>query len=192
MQFSELTSEITQILFASHNLIDLRLICKDFKARIENFPEFTIHLSPGGTQNASSEFFVQFKGKITVGSRYGWDHQKGWFRSLVDAILRGLQVHSILPLTLNTLSLPPFSSMLHDACCTKIQNLYITFRGTLRNLSNSIAALSAMCIFAEKIELTLEILYRRPRVVLKDVVDRIKVLGDAIDLKGLLIRSVRP
>ncbi len=190
MQFVELSSDLFKILFASHNPIQLRLICRDIKWKIESSPEFTIHLSTDGTQNASSAFFVRFKGELSVGSRHGWDHQKGWFPSLIVAIQRGLRVNTILPLTVNGLNLPPFSSMLHDVCRHKIQKLSIKFCGTLRSLSNSIALLSTSCKVAERIDLNLEIIYRRPRDMLKDVIDQIKGLGDAISVKTLFIRSV--
>jgi hypothetical protein len=189
MQFIDLTSDIFKLLFASHNLIQLRLICRDIKEKIENFPELTLHLSPIGTLNASSTFFASFKGKISVGSRHGWDHQKGWFSSLIDAIKRGLQVDTILPLTVNRMNLSQFYSMLNDVCISKIQMISLTFSGTLRCLSTSIASLSGLCTISEKIELNLELQYRRPREMLFDVVEQIKGIGNVIFLKSLVTRS---
>ena len=190
--FSELSSDLLQTLFASHNKLQLRLICRDIKAKIENYPDFILHLSPDGTQNASCNFFLQFKGKLSVGSRYGWNEQTGWFSSLLDAIKKGLRVDTLTSLVVNSLNLLHFSSKLNDACLSKIQKLYITFSGSLRSLSRSIASLSALCQVAENIDLTLKVLYRRPREVLKDVVDEIKGLDGKISLTSLAIRSVIP
>ncbi len=187
--FSALSSDLLKVLFASHDPMQLRLICMDMKTKIENSPEITIYLSPDGTQNASSSFFVRFKGKISVGSRHGWNHQKGWFSSLLDAIQLGLQVDSILPLDVNSLNLSSFSSRLNDVCLSKIKNLSIAFSGTLGSLSTSIVSLSALCNVAEKIELKLDILYRRPKQLLIDVIDQIKGIGGGISLKELSIRS---
>ena len=187
MQFVELSSDLLKILFESHNPIHLRQICKDFRTKIENFPEFMISLSLDGTQNASSTFFTRFKGKISVGSRHGWNHQSGWFISLLDAIQRGLQLDTILPLTVNSLNLSHFSSGLNEVCLSKTHKLSLTFKGTLRSLSTSMHSLSALCKVAEIVELKLEVLYRRPRELLNDVVDRIKGL-DAMSLKSLSIR----
>ncbi len=191
--FSELSTDLLKLLFASHDSMQLRLICKDMKAKIENSPEVIIYLSPDGTQNASSTFFLRFKGKVSIGSRHGWDHQTGWFSSFIDAIQRGLQVESIMPLAVNSLNLSNFCSRLSSVCLSKIHKLSITFHGTLRSLSTSIASLSALCSVAETIELKLDILYRRPRELLKDVVEHIKGLGGiAISLKAISIRSVFP
>ena len=172
--------------------MQLRLICRDMKTKIENSPEFTLHLSPDGTQNASSSFFIRFKGKITIGSRHGWDHQAGWFTSLTDAIQRGLQLDTILPLTVNSLNLSKFCS-LNSVCISKIRMLFITFSGTLRSLSTSMALFPILCNVAETIELKVDVLYRRPRELLCGVVEQIKGLGGCgISLKALSIRSVFP
>ena len=188
MQFGELSSDHLKILFKSHNAIQLRLICREMKAAIENSPEMALHLSSDGTQNATSTFFIRFKGKISVGSRHGWDHQTGWFSSLLDAIQRGLKLDTILPLTVNSFNLSAFSSRLTHACLSKIQKLSLTFSGTLRSLSTSINSLSALCNVAEIVELKLEILYRRPKELLNDIIDRIKGLGGGISLNSLSIR----
>uniref|UniRef100_A0A7S0MI62 F-box domain-containing protein n=1 Tax=Cryptomonas curvata TaxID=233186 RepID=A0A7S0MI62_9CRYP len=188
--FSELSTDLLKLLFTSHDPMQLRLICRDMKTKIENSPEFVIHLSPDGTQHASSTFFVRFKGKISIGSRHGWDHQTGWFSSLTDAIHRGLQVDTILPLTVNSLNLSKFCSMLNDVCPSKIRMLSITLSGTLRSLSTSIPSLSMLCNVAETIELKMDVLYRRPRELLFDVVEQIKGIGGgAISLKAISIRD---
>ena len=191
--FSQLSADLLKLLFASHDPMQLRLVCRDMKAKIENYPEFMIHLSSDGTQNASGAFFLRFKGKLSVWSRHGWDHQTGWFSSLMDAIHQGLKVETIPPIVVNSLNLSKLCSRLNDICLTKIHKLSITFCGTLRSLSTSIASLSSLCNIAEIIELKLDILYRRPRELLVDVVDQIKGLGgSAISLKTLSIRSVPP
>jgi hypothetical protein len=189
--FSELSTDLLKLLFTSHDPMQLRLICRDMKTKIENSPELVIHLSPNGTQNASITFFIRFKGKITIGSRHGWDHQTGWFTSLTDAIQRGLQVDTILPLTVNSLNLSKFCSRLNDVCLTKIRMLSITFSGTLRSLSTTMASFSMLRNVAETIELKVDVLYRRPRELLCGVVEQIKGLGGSgISLKALSIRSV--
>ncbi len=190
--FSELSTDLLKLLFASHDPMLLRLICTDMKNKIENFPEFLLHLSPDGTQNASCAFFVRFKGKISVGSRHGWNPHRGWFNALIEAIRRGLRVDAILPLALNSLNSSIFCSMLSDGCLSKIQKLSITFSGTLRSLSALIKSLSTLCKVAEKIELKLEVLYRRPRELLNDIIDQIKGLGgeSSISIMALSIRSV--
>ena len=191
--FSEMSTDLLKLLFTSHDPMQLRLICRDMKTKIENSPEFIIHLSPDGSKNASSSFFVRFKGKITIGSRHGWDNQTGWFSSLTDAIQRGLQVDTILPLTVNSLNVSNFGSRLNDVCLSKIRMLFITFSGTLRSLSTSMTCLSMLCNVAETIELKVDVLYRRPREFLHDVVDQIKGLrGSALSLKTISIRSVFP
>ena len=189
--FSELSTDLLKLLFTSHDPMQLRLICRDMKTKIENSTEFVIHLSPDGTQNVSSTFFVKFKGKITIGSRHGWDHQAGWFTSLTDAIQRGLQLDTILPLTVNSLNLSKFCSRLNDVCLSKIRMLSITFSGTLRSLSTSIASFHMLCNVAEIVDLKLDVLYRRPRELLCGVVEQIKGCGGSgISLKALSIRSV--
>ena len=155
---------------------------------MENFPDFDLHLSYEGTQRASSTFFIRFKGKISVGSRHGWNPLIGWFPSLLDAIRQGLQVDSIFPIVVNSLNLSPFSAKLNEACHKKIQKLSISFTGTRKSLASSIAEFSALCQVAERVELKLEILFRRPRELFLDIVDQIKSLDDAISLESLSIR----
>ncbi len=170
--FSELSTDLLKLLFTSHGPMQLRLICRDMKTKIEN---------------------SRFKGKITIGSRHGWDHQTGWFSSLMDAIQQGLQVDTILPLTVNSLNMSKFCSRLNDVCLSKIRMLSITLRGTLRSLSTSMTSLYILCNVADTIELKVDVLYRRPREMLYGVVEQIKGLRrSAISLKALSIRSVFP
>jgi hypothetical protein len=187
-QFSELSSDLLKLLFGAQNQLQLRLICRNMREKVENSPEFVINLSPDGTRNASSTFFARFKGKLTVGSRYGWDPVRGWFYSLIDAIRQGLQVDTILPLAVNGLNLPQFSANLTDVCIEKIQTISISFDGTTKSLTSSMAALSTLCRVADRVELNLHVIFRRPRVCLLDTVDRIKDLQSAISLKSLTIR----
>jgi hypothetical protein len=191
--FSALSTDLLKLLFTSHDPLQMRLICKDVKYKIENSPKFTIYLSSEGTKNASSIFFLRFKGKISIGSRHGWDHQTGWFRSLTDAITRGLQVDTILPLPVNSLNISNFCSRLNDICLSKIRILSITFSGTLRSLSTSMTSLCTLCNVAETIDLKVDVLYRRPRELLYGVIEQIKRLGgSAISVQALSIRSVIP
>ena len=187
-KFSDFSSDLVKLLFAAQEPLQLRLVCRSMKARVENYPDFVLHLSPEGTQNASSIFFIRFKGKISVGSRHGWDPLRGWFPSLLDAIRQGVQVVSILPMTMNSLNLPQFSAKLNEVCLEKIQKLSISLISTTRSLSGSITALSALCHVAERVELKLEILFRRPRELLHDVVDQLRSLRGAIHLESLSIR----
>jgi hypothetical protein len=187
--FSELSTDLLKLLFSSHDPLQVRLVCKDMKDKIENSPKFTIRLSPEGTQNASSTFFLRFKGETSIGSRHGWDHQTGWFSSLMDAIHRGLRVDTILPLPVNSLNLSNFCSRLNDVCVSKIRILSITFSGTLRSLSKSMTSLCRLCNVAETIELKVDVLYRRPRELLCGVIEQITGLGgSAISFKALSIR----
>jgi hypothetical protein len=189
-QFCELSADLFSILFASQNQMQLRTVSKRFREKIENSPEFFLRLSPDGTTNASSSFFVRFKGKLSVGSRHGWDDMKGWFSSLLDAIKLGLQVDSILQMTVNSLNVMQFSSRLNEVCLTKIQTLSFTFICSVRSLSNSLTSFSRLCTVAERIELKLELLYRRPRDKLKAAIDQLRSLGEAIHVQTLAIRSV--
>ncbi len=158
------------------------------REKVENYPDFVVNLSPDGTRNASSTFFARFKGKLTVGSRYGWDPVRGWFCSLIDAIRQGLQVDTILPLAVNSLNLLQFSASLNQVCLEKIRTISISFDGTTQSLKSSMTALSTLCRVAERVELNLDFLFRRPRVSLLDAVDQLKDLESTISLKTLAIR----
>jgi hypothetical protein len=149
------------MLSASHNPIHfkLRLISNykdsDILEKLDGSSEQVIHLFEPKQRLLSESshvlrFNLKLKGimmtRISVGSRHGLDHQNGWFSSLMDAIQKGLIVDKILPLTVNrkglTLSAFKFPSRLNDVCSSKIQSLSITFTGTTKSLSRSIAPLS--------------------------------------------------
>jgi hypothetical protein len=185
--FLEFSSDILQSFFAEQNPLQLRLICRSMREKVENYPDFDLHLSLQGTQSASSTFFTRFKGKISVGSRHGWDPLRGWFPSLIDAIRRGVRVDTIFSIVVNSLNLMPFSAKLNEACHEKVQRLSISLTCTRKSLASSIAALTAVCQVAERVDLKLNILFRRPRELLLDVVDKIKVLHGAISLISLTI-----
>ena len=187
-QFSELSPDLLKLLFGAENQLQMRLICRSMREKVENYPDFVINLSPDGTRNASSTFFARFKGKLTVGSRYGWDPARGWFCSLIEAIRQGLQVETILPLAVNSLNLPQFTAHLNEVCLEKIQTISVSFDGTTKSLTSSMAALSTLCRVAERVELNLDVLFRRPRVSLLDTVDQVRDLESAISLKSLTMR----
>jgi hypothetical protein len=187
-RLSELSSDLLKLLFGTQNQLQMRLICRSMREKVENFPEFVVNLSPDGTRNASSTFLARFKGKLTVGSRYGWDPVRGWFCSLVDAIRQGLQVDTILPLAVNSLTLLQFSASLNQVCLEKIRTISISFDATTKSLTSSMAALSTLCRVAERVELNLDVLFRRPRVSLLDAVDQVKYLESAMAMKSLAIR----
>jgi hypothetical protein len=187
-KFCELSSDLLKLLFTTQNPLQMRLICRSMREKVENYPDFVIHLSPDGTKNASSTFFARFKGNISVGSRHGWDPVGGWFSSLIEAIRQGMQVDTIFPLAANSLNLPQFSAKLNEVCLKKIQKLSISFCGTTKSLSSSMEALSALCNVAVRVELELDVLFRRPKVVLLDAVQQVRGLGGAINLQSLKIR----
>ncbi len=81
-----------------------------------------------------------------------------------------------------------FSAKLNEVCHDKIQTLSISFDVTTKSLASSMMALSKLCRVAERVELKLDALFRRPRVSLLDVVDQVKDLESAISLKSLAMR----
>ncbi len=186
--FCDLSSDILKLLFGTQYPLQMRLICHSMRDKVEKYPDFVIHLSPDGTRNATSAFFAKFKGNLSVGSRHGWDPSSGWFCSLIDAIRQGLQVDTIFPLAMNSLNLPLFSAKLNEACVQKIKQLSILLRCTVKSLSKSMEALSALCSAADRVELSLDVIFRRPKVVLLDVVDQLSRLGGGLHLESLSIR----
>jgi hypothetical protein len=185
--FLEFSSDIFKSLFTDQSPLQIRLICRSMREKVENYPDIDLHLSVQGTRSASSSFFTRFKGKISVGSRHGWDPLRGWFPSLLDAIRRGVRVDTVFPIVVNSLNLLPFSAKLNEACHEKVQRLSISLACTRKSLASSIAALTALCQVAERVELKLNILFRRPRELLLDAVDKIKSLHGTISLMSLTL-----
>jgi hypothetical protein len=188
--FLEFSSDILKLLFTEQSSLQIRLICRSMREKVENYPDFDLHLSLQGTQSASSSFFIRFKGKISVGSRHGWDPLRGWFPSLLDAIRKGLWVDTFFSMVVNSLNILTFSAKLNEACHKKVQRLSISLTCTRKSLASSISALTTLCQVAERVELKLNILFRRPRELLLDVVDKIKSLHGAISLISLTIRYI--
>jgi hypothetical protein len=100
------------VILKEESIMPFRLVCKGLKAQIERFPEFVLRLSKDGTENMTSNFLLRFKGKIVIGSRYGWCLGNGWFRAMIDAIQLGLIVTMIETLEVDSVSIGLLSESL--------------------------------------------------------------------------------
>ena len=130
-----------------------RLVSKGLKSQIERFPEFTIILSPDGTQNVSCGFLASFKGRVAIRSKYGWNPRSGWFDSMAIAIQLGLIVTKIETLEVDCCTLPLLSDRLAfvwaerkrtEESVGRIEHVRINLDATLSGLSKCAAALEAL------------------------------------------------
>jgi hypothetical protein len=198
VQLYDVPSDVLKAILRSHPILALRTVCKGLKNRIENFPGISICLSENGAQNVNPNFFLLFKGNITIGCKHGWNHKTGWFKAVLDAIQLGLIVERIVSLDVNCNTIQALSSDLRSAVCkegfgacesSKIDRLGLSLTVCSKiGLGWSMSALAALVKVVRKIELNLELSYRQNRESFIDIIQLLRLMPKRVTLARLNIR----
>jgi hypothetical protein len=168
----DLTDDALKTILAGRNILFFRILSTQMKKRIECIAEIILLLSSKGAACATRDFFALFQGSITVGSNHGWDAHSGWFDAIVKAIIAGVKVDTILPLSVDSPSMKALVARLswndhvrlasnpYDAG-KKIRKLCISYADSTRRFECSRPDLASLCTIAEHVEVGLRLSYHR-------------------------------
>ncbi len=191
----DIPSDNLKVILRGHPILSLRLVCKGLKTRIENFPNICISLSEAGSQNVTRDFFMLFKGNVTIGCNYTCTPLAGWFKAVLDAINTGLIVDRIISLDVNCNTIQVLSSDLKRAVhreglrSSHIDRLCLSLAVFSKTgLESSVTALSALANCVRHIELNLELSYRRSRESLIEIIQLLRFMPKRVAITRLNIR----
>ncbi len=191
----DIPSDNLKVILRDHPILALRVVCKGLKTRIENLPDISISLSKNGALNVKRDFFMLFKGNVTIGCSYGWNPLTGWFKALLDAIGLGLIVDRIVSLDVNCNTIQALSSDLRRAVQCKGSEALNIDRICLSlvvlsktGLGASISALAALVEVVRHIELNLELSYRQRQGSLIEIIQLLRAMPKRVTVARLDIR----
>jgi hypothetical protein len=190
----DLTSDNLKVIFGQRNVFPLRSVCKGLKARIECIPELSINLSRKGSEHATSQFFACFHGKMTIGSKYESVGSFRWLKSLLDACNLGLKVEEILPILVDSLTMPIlaaiFEGFKHKSNVANIGKISFNIKGTIHFLETFQRSLSTIKSSIDQVDLRVDVTYRPDRT-LEKTAQLIETITSACSIWELAVRSDR-
>jgi hypothetical protein len=160
----DLADDALKIIFAGRNIMYFRSVSKQIKKRIECIADIILMISSEGALCATSDFFAAFKGNVTVGSNHGWDAHIGWFDALIKATKAGLNIDTILPLSVDSRSIKALIdrlSSIPQSTGTKLRKLCISYAGSTRCFERSRPDIASLNAFSEHVVVGLQLSYHR-------------------------------
>ncbi len=171
----------------------LRVVCKSMKTLIEALPEIEIVLSPLGTAEATSHFFSQFKGSITVASNFFHRAPVGWFLAVIDAVQHGVKVEKISTVCVNSKTACALSEVLNcsvlNGRSATMSHIAVSFKGSSSGFRKSLSAISQLSSVACEVEISADLSFRGTLETLWGINQQLMSLGSRFTVKEICIRS---
>ena len=191
MTLHDLTPELLLRVSSTEKLM-LRAVCTSMKSLIEKLPVFEIALSQEGASAVTSHFFSHFKGILTVTSKCVSGASIRWFEALIDAVQQGVKVEKISTLCINSRTASALSKVLQrllsSGDSSRIICIALSFEGSSGGFRNALSAISMLSSVAERVDLSADLTFRRPKETLWGITQQIKSLGSCFSVKSLCIR----